>query len=317
MLTTNSQNSLEVTDKSQSLAKKIRIFFGVWLLTDIVLLDVVLKYIDRLNQIGIIKMGDTFSAEQIFWGNSVIANILHLAITVVFAGIFGLIYGYLRRKVTEKEKILVSVLNPLLIIFAPILIIFVVLLATGQMSLFDAKDALTTVFNDIFSSSFYSIFLFLNIVGAFVSSFFCINIGSDIINNPYHTLDKGEKTTLLGIKWYHYFWLWITIGLYGGLFLGYVTEIAITLINLIKTVKWFEFLGVTTSNSGNNTLDSILGVLFFGTMIAFISIALLEYLRKILAGETNQKLAIRISLSLLIGIIIPIGALFLINNTLF
>jgi len=162
--------------------------------------------------------------------------------------------------------------------------------------------------NVFVSSPFYLIFLILNLVGTFVFGFWCVDFGSKIIGNPYHTLDKEKPGTLLGVKWYHYLWLWLPIGFYGQVALNLIYATGHTLITFFRNVHWFDFLGITVSSENGvaqNGIDVAWGKLIGIYIAALIIYYLLNYLRKVLAGEKQMNLALKILVSVGIGVVIP------------
>lgn len=159
------------------------------------------------------------------------------------------------------------------------------------------------------ASPFYLTFLILNLVGSFAAGFYFVDVGSKIIGNPYHTIDREKSGTLLGIKWYHYLWLWMPIGFYGQVALNLIYATGHTLITFIRNVHWFDFLGgVVVSENGTtsqNSLDIAWGKLIGIYIAAVIIYYLLAYLREVLAGEKQIHIALKILVSVGIGVVIP------------
>jgi hypothetical protein len=302
---------------TKSIFKSIKIFITSWLLSEIILLGVILTFVDHLNKIGIINMGDSFSPGQVFWGYGIVANIIRVIIYSFFAGVFGLLYGHLvKRKCVSKEKIFVSLINSILSVFGEILIIFLILMALGHVSGSEIKDSFTSIFSMISGSTFYTIFLLLNLVGAFIASYLSIDLSIRGDDDYESGLELYEKPgTLLNIKWYHYFWLWIPIGLYGQLILDSGLKFILSIIGFIKHVKWFEFLGVRTSNEGwlwgGGSIGVLGGNLFLTNLIIYGSFSLLGYLIRVLSGTEEVKKNKKIIMVILVGIVIPFIVLFL------
>jgi len=72
-------------------------------------------------------MGANFSANQIFWGDGFLLNTLRLLIVVFFAGVFGFLYGYLSRKVSASEKVIVNTINMIMAVFGTAVLVLLAL----------------------------------------------------------------------------------------------------------------------------------------------------------------------------------------------
>jgi hypothetical protein len=283
-------NVLKPTAKpNQTLGGKFRHFVWSLLLAEGVLNGGVFFFFERLNEKGILGMGDEFSAKDLYWGDGIGMNIFRLVIFLVFAGVFGLLYGYFSKgAVGRSERIIVNTINSMLVVY---------------YTPFVSSSNFGQILYTLAASPFYLIFLILNLVGMFVAGFYFIKVGSKIISDPYYTMDKDKNGTLLDIKWYHYLWLWLPILVYEQAFLGLIYNIGYTLITLIKTFHWYDFLGFAAGpNSLEVAADRLLRIFF----LALIAGCLLAYLRHVLAGESKMHIALKILVSVAIGVVIPI-----------
>ena len=293
---------------NQSLVNKALRLISSWLLAEVVLIGAVLNFLDRLNQKGILGMGADFSPNQLFWGDGIWMNVFRLVIFVFFAGVFGYLYGYLSRKITTSEKIIVNTINAFLSVFGSFFIMLLAVMIFRPETAGEINSSIGVILNTFISSSFYLTFLILNLVGSFALGFYCVELGSKTINNPYHTLDKEKSGTLLGVKWYHYLWLWLPIGFYGQVAINLIYATGHTLITFVRNVHWFDFLGVTVSSengAGRNSIDIAWGKLIRIYIAAVIIYYLLVYLREVLAGEKQMHWVLKILVSIGIGVIIP------------
>jgi len=297
-----------IATTNQTIASKALRLLSSWLLAEVVLIGAVLNFIDRLNQKGILGMGADFSPNQLFWGDGIWMNIFRLVIFVSFAGVFGFLYGYLSKKITTSEKIIVNTINAFLSVFGTFFIILFAVVIFRPETAGEINGTIGVILNTFVSSPFYLTFLVLNLVGSFALGFYCVELGSKTINNPYHTLDKEKSGTLLGVKWYHFLWLWLPIGFYGQVALNLIYATGHTLITFFRNVHWFDFLGVTTSSengTGQNSIDIAWGKLIGIYIAAVIIFYMLAYLREVLAGEKEMHWALKILVSVGIGVVIP------------
>lgn len=295
---------------TQSLAGKFGRFISAWLLAEVVLIGAVFNFLERLNQKGILGMGDDFVTSQLYWGAGIGMNIFRLVIVIVFAGAFGLLYGYLSKRVAStSEKIIVNTINALLAVFGTFFVMLLALAIFQPGAFGEINNSLGEILYLFTASPFYLTFLILNLAGSFAAGFYFVDIGSKIIGNPYHTMDREKSGTLLGIKWYHYLWLWMPIGFYGQVALNLIYATGHTLITFVRNVHWFDFLGgVVVSENGTtsqNSLDIAWGKLIGIYIAAVIIYYLLAYLREVLAGEKQMHIALKILVSVGIGVVIP------------
>jgi len=286
-----------------SVFSKLKRFLAASLLAGAVFGNAIRVFIENLNKKGLLGLGDEFSAKDLIWGDSIWLNILHILITGIIAGLFGFLFGYLSRKVNLSGKIVFTALYVFIgFIFIALFSILVDLILPSYSSEFNLF--LGAGFYSITSSAFNLTFAILNYAIMLVSSFYFIKIGQNVINDPYYTIDKTQSGTFLDIKWYHYIWLSIPIGVYSQVILNLIYAIGHTIVTLVSNFKWNTIFGGTNEN-GENAMDVAWGNLFAIVIAAVIIFYLLDYLRKILIGETNQHWAVKLLIILGISIVLP------------
>ncbi len=293
---------------NQSLTGKALRLLSSWLLAEVVLTSAIFKFIERLNEKGILGLGANFSANQIFWGGGYLLNGLRLLIIVFFAGVFGFLYGYLSRKVSASEKVIVNTINMIMAVFGPVVLVLLALAIFHPENLAELNSNIGLILHVIFSSPFFITLIILNLLGSFAFGFYCVGLGMKTVNNPYHTWDKEKTGTLLEIKWYHYLWLWLPIGIYSQVVVNLIYATGHAIVTFFHNMRWFEFLGATVVSEGvreQNSIDTAWGKLIGIYIDVVIIYYLLEYLREILAGEKKMHWALKILVSIGIGIVIP------------
>lgn len=302
-----------IAHSDQNITNKLRRFLGAWLLAEIALVEPIYHFFDNLNTKGILGLGDNFSSWQIYWGDGFGLNIIKSIIIISAAGAFGFLYGYLSKKVSMSEKIIVNTVNSLLNVFFSIFILFAIILLIQPASTDEIDEGMTWIFSFFSNSPLFLSFLIFQLVGSFIASFLMIDFGAKVINNPYHNMDKERQGTLLNIAWYHYLWLWIPISLYGQLFLSLIYLAGHTLITFVRNVHWYEFLGASVSSEGSaekNNVDIAWGKLVIIIIAAAISFNLLVFLKEVLSGERKIHWALKFLSAFGIGIVIPFVMLF-------
>lgn len=287
-----------------SIWSKIKRFLAALLLANAVFGYSIRVFIERLNSKGLLGLGADFSASDLLWGDSVWLNILHLIITGVVAGIFGFLFGYLSRRTSLSDKIIFTTLYVgigfiLLAVFSSL----IEWLAPNYASEFNFM--ISAGFYSLTSSGFNLTFVLLNYILMFGASFYFMQIGSNVINDPYYTSDKSENGTLADIKWYHYLWLSIPLTFYSQVILNLIYAIGHTIVTLISNFKWHTIFG-GTDDKGENAMDVAWGKLFWIVIGAVIVFYLLGYLRQILIGETNHHWVVKVLIILGISLALPI-----------
>lgn len=294
--------------QNQSLTGKTLRLLSAWLLAEVVLNSAILKFVERLNEKGILGMGANFSANQLFWGDGFLLNTLRLFIVVFFAGVFGFLYGYLSRKVSASEKVIVNAINMIMAVFGAAVLFLLAVAIFHSEQLTEVNNTFGIMLHMTFSSPFYIGFIILNLLGSFAFGFYCVGLGMRTVNHPYHPWDKEKTGTLLEIKWYHYLWLWMPLGFYSQVAINLIYATGHALVTFFRNVRWFEFLGASVAAEGvqeQNSIDVAWGKLI-GIYIAVVIIYyLLAYLREILAGEKKMHWALKTLISIGIGIALP------------
>lgn len=104
-------------------------------------------------------MGANFSANQIFWGDGFLLNTLRLLIVVFFAGVFGFLYGYLSRKVSASEKVIVNTINMIMAVFGTAVLVLLALAIFHPEQLAELNNNIGLILHMAFSSPFYITFI--------------------------------------------------------------------------------------------------------------------------------------------------------------
>ena len=286
-------------------------FTGSWLLTEFILVSSVFSFLNRLNEKGILGMGADFNATQLFWGNGIGMNVLKIAIITVFSGLFGFMYGYLSKKVSMSDKIIVSTLNSIMAVFFYFALMLIIFAFLGKTEKNEMHTALAFFLSYMVTSPLVLSFTLLQLIGSFVAGFYFVGVGINVISNPHYTLDKEKTGTLLDIKWYHYLWLSIPISIYSLVYLNLIYATGHTIITFIGNVRWYEFLGVTsTGDAGRSSIDIAWGNLFLIYIVGVIIFFALAYLRAVLTGKKQMHWGLKILVSALVGFVIPFILLF-------
>ena len=287
-----------------SVYKKLKFFLGAWVFSEIILITPLLTFIDRLNEKKILFLGEDFSSWHMFWGQQILPNILKLAIITVFAGIFGIVFGYKAKYLSIGDKLIYSIFNSVLAVTAMTWFFIGLLFILRPPEKAEVSGIFSTI-AQTFSTYPFNLFFILQLVFGFVSGFIFISVGEKKGQDPdvYFGQTREKSDTLFGIKWYHYLWLWVPIHAYGVALLSAVYIGFAALINFVRSVKWFEFLGI--SKGSENSLDLFRGKLIWVVWAGVIAIVALSFLRKVLASERKMATGLRILVCIALGLFVP------------
>jgi uncharacterized membrane protein YidH (DUF202 family) len=127
--------------------------------------------------------------------------------------------------------------------------------------------------------------------------------------------EPREKGTFLDIKWYHFLWLYLPIMVFFHLFLKLTFNFYSSLAHVLKQFKILDFLfrgggsHGTMSEEGSNSIVLILsfiGIFALYVFLMYVIWSLMKYLRQIAIGKTTQSLAVKILISAVLSIVIPV-----------
>lgn len=292
-------------NKTLDFNKKFIYFISAWALIEVVVIDAVYKFINILNNQQSIHLPKNFDPSNVLWGESILLNLLKVVVVGVFAFIFGITYSYLARKVLESDKASISVANAIFGVLGTFLIILFTLwaIAIFRHQDFQIRYYLSQVIFAIRSSAIYTGFLLAQILVVGISSFIGLTVGQNLVEN----LNIENKGRLFGIKWYHFFWLWLSISIYVQALLWLIYFTLHTFMQFIHQFKFIELFGATTSSSGqdSNSFTALSTSLIFVYIIAVIIVYLMKYQREILSGDTKVNTFIKIFASIGISFVIP------------
>lgn len=287
--------------------KKLKYFLGAWALTEIVLLDAVYKLIQGLQHRNIIHISFDFDPSQVFWGNSVTLNIIKVVLLSVFAVLFGIVYSYLARKVTESDKANLSLLNAVFSVFGTILILLLFVWIASLFSSSGAQihDTIVEIVQTIRKTQLYSIFIIIQFLAVGIFSYIGFVIGGKLTEG----LDEEQSGRLLGIKWYHYLWLWPAISIYSQAFLYLIYLTLHALRVFLSRFKWWELFGATSSSQdagSQNSFQGLIITLVFLYIVAAIILNIIKLQRDILSGDRKMNILLKVIVSIIVAFIVPI-----------
>ena len=239
-----------------------------------------LTFVESQNGKGNFNLGDGFSAENLFWDPSAFwPNFFRLLTVVFFGGGFGLTYGYISKATSRYETIVISFFASLTIVLRGLFLIYIG--SVFHKNSAETSQDLAIALNIIFASFYRTTFIILQLLSVFSVCFYCISWGNKLRNDPNNKMDKENNRTMLNVKWYHYFWLWLPVAIYSELLYRKIIATAFSILFYFKQIRWFEFLGIsvydkngTNTDIGNTNLEKI-GYQFLGafltTTVVFLS----------------------------------------------
>lgn len=289
-------------NRSLSPNKKIKYFFGAWLLSTIILLHSLVNYLAGLGQKNIVSLPEEFSLISYVWGEGVLLNALKLLVAAIAAFGFGIIYGYLSRKITLSDKVSVSFTNSVLTIFGiplAFLILLIVVNPSYGIGLFELIFRLATAISE---NSVVKVMIILQLL--VITGFTYLGL----LAADFKTRElPEEKGKLLGVKWFHYIWLAPALSIYLQAIYWLLYRTLRTLMTFFKDFNLSEFFGISESSKGADAtnLSNLSWKLLFLYLIAYLIFRLTLLQREVLDSNSKSPKIKTIPISILFAIIVP------------
>ncbi len=282
---------IEIT---RTIKEKTFIILSAWFLLIFVYQNILYRFVDELKERRLINFGEAFvSTSQLGWGDQFFPNLLKIVIDVSLGLLGGITVGYLITKTRLIFKFFYSFFSSFLQIFLPVLVIYPIYFLKGNAdpdtTFGSALFALVNVFVNL--QPVYACFILVSFVSVFCAYFYGIKLGVQFREECLFGTDRESRDTLLDIKWYHWLWFWVPVGIYLRfiLWLAYATLSATgtAVIAILKEWKWYNLLGVTDSGQEQN--HDVGGILFWGYISIAITLYLLYLDWEILSGRRVIK----------------------------
>jgi hypothetical protein len=278
---------IEIT---RTIKEKIFIISWTWFLLIFVYQSIFYGFIDELNQSGKINFGSEFSPYHLVWGNHIFPNILKIIIDAAIALLGGITVGYLLTRARITFKFFYSFFSAILQIF---FFLFVMLLIFALI----AKEriegnmgmGLFYILESFRLEPFYATVLLIGLITIFFSYYFGINVGMRLKEENYFNTDTQTRTTFLDIKWYHWLWFWIPVGIYLKIILWIIFNSIIAVFEAIKKWKILEIFGIYTADRLKEPPRSIGDILWWGFLFAIAFFFQLKFIWDILTGRKKFK----------------------------
>lgn len=302
--------AIEIT---RTIKEKIFIISWTWFLLIFVYQAIVYSFIDELNQGGQINFGIKFSPYQMFWGELIFPNILKIIIDVIIALLGGATVGYLLTRVRITFKFFYSFFSTFIQLFLFFFVILFILALKTKGNLGEgAGQALFYIFESLRFQPLWAFFFLLNIASVFAGYYFGINWGMRLKEDNSFGTDRERRDTLLDVKWFHWLWFWIPVGIYLRIILWIVFSSIRAIFEALKGWKILEIFGVTITNSEGESSQSIGGIIFWGFLFLAFFFIQLKFVWDLLTGKKIIKNKLISSILIfLFSFIVPFAILFL------
>jgi hypothetical protein len=205
----------------------------------------------------------------------------------------------------EKDKASISVANSVAAVFGTYILLILILWIIQMFTHADYQlyDNFVATISQIRESAVYTFVLLAQLVGAGIFSFIGLTFGQ----NRVESLDEEDKGRLLGIKWYHYLWLWFGVSIYAQALLWLVYWSIHSVALFVHQFRLSDVVSTAAEGQeSNNSISTLLGGLFVVYIVAIIIFYLLSYQREILSGEKKVNIFLKIGSSILVAFVIPV-----------
>jgi hypothetical protein len=302
--------AIEIT---RTIREKIFIVLWTWFLLVFVYQNILYKFILELNQTGRINFGNDFDPVQLIWGEHIFPNIIKIIVDLAISLLGGITVGYLITKARITFKFFYSLLSALVQFFFYILTLLIILAVFNKSKPDEGVGVAFFYFIESFRlQPLYAVFLGVGLVLVFLGYYYGISLGIYLREENSFGTDFNRRDTFLDIKWYHWLWFWIPVGIYFKIMLW----IAFSGFSAIfETLRGWGILGIfgfTVSSGNGDTDQSIYGIIFWGFLIIAFFFIQLQFVWNLLTGKKiiKNKLVSGI-LIFIFSFIVPVVIIFL------
>lgn len=302
--------AVEIT---RTIKEKIFIISWTWFLLIFVYQNILYRFILELNQAGKINFGQGFDPNQLIWGEHIFPNILKIIADFAISLLGGITVGYLITKARITFKFFYSFFSTLVQFFLYILIFLIFAMVFNKSKPDEGIGAAFFYFIEAFRlQPLYAGFLGVGFVLVFLGYYYGINLGINLREKDYFGTDFNRRDTFLDIKWYHWLWFWIPVGIYLRIILWITFGSLCAIFEALKGWKILEIFGVTVSSSKGESSQSIGGIIFWGFLFLAFFFIQLKFVWDLLTGKKIIKNKLISSILIfLFSFIVPFAILFL------
>ncbi len=302
--------AIEIT---RTIREKIFIVLWTWFLLIFVYQNILYKFILELNQTGRVNFGQDFDPMQLIWGEHIFPNIVKIIADIVISLLGGITVGYLITKARITFKFFYSFFSTLVKFFFYILIFLVIAGFFHKSKPYESIGAVFFHFIDSFRQQpLYAGFLGVGLILVFLGYYCGINLGIYLREENSFGTDFNRRDTFLDIKWYHWLWFWIPVGIYFQIILRVAFNSLFSIFEALKGWRILEIFGFTVSSGNGDTDKSIFGIIFGGFLVIAFFFIQLQFVWQLLTGKKiiKNKLVSGI-LIFLFSFIVPVAIMFL------
>ena len=307
--------AIEIT---RTIKEKIFIVSWTWFLLIFIYQNILYRFILELNQSGKINFGPEFFPNQLIWGEHIFPNIVKIVADFVISLLGGITVGYLITKARITFKFFYSFFSTLVQLFLAILVFLIIPLGFNKSKPDEGIGAVLFSLIEISRSQpLYVVFFGVGFALVFFGYYYGISLGIRLREDNYFGTDFNHRNTFLDIKWYHWLWFWIPVGIYLRILLWITFSSFCAIFEALKKFKIIELFGFTISSGKGeptqSTPESIGGIIFWGFLFLAFFFFQLKFVWDLLTGKKiiKNKLVSAI-LIFLFSFIIPFVIMFLI-----
>ena len=278
---------IEIT---RTIKEKLFIILWTWFLLIFVYQNILYRFIVDLNQCGKINFGAEFNPSQLVWGEHIFPNIIKIVIDFLSALLGGITVGYLVTRARITFKFLYSFFSTLFQLFFFVAIIILMPVFTHKGNSNEGAGAVLFYILEAFRSQpLYISFIISGFVLVFVGYYYGINLGMRFREENAFGMDLNRRDTFLDIKWFHWLWFWIPVGIYLEIMLWVIFSSFLAIFESLKKFKFIEIFGITVSNGNEQPREPVVQIIFWGFLILFFFFVQLNFVWDLLSGKKIIK----------------------------
>ncbi len=278
---------IEIT---RTIKEKILIISWTWFLLIFVYQNILYRFIVELNQSGKINFGVDFNPSQLVWGEHVLPNVIKIIVDLCIALLGGITVGYLITRARITFKFFYSLLSTVIQLYLSVIaIVLISAFAYKGASNESIGSVVFYVLESLRAQPLYVSFMIAGFALVFTGYYWGINLGMRFREENVFDMDVNRRDTFLDIKWFHWLWFWIPVGIYLRIMLWVIFSGLLAIVESLKRFKFIEIFGITVSSANEQPREPIGQIIFWGFLILMFFFIQLQFVWDLLTGKKIIK----------------------------
>lgn len=275
---------------TRTIKEKLLIILWTWFLLIFVYQNILYRFLVELNESGKIHFGAEFNPSQLIWGEQIFPNIIKIIVDLCIALLGGITVGYLVTRARISFKFFYSFFSTIFQLFFSVAIIILITAFAYKGNSNEGIGTVLFIMLEAFRSQpLYLSFIVSGFVLVFLGYYQGINLGMKFREENVFDMDLNRRDTFLDIKWFHWLWFWIPVGIYLKIILWIIFNSLLAVFQAIRNWKILEFIGIYSADRLKEPPRSIGDIIWWGFLAALVFFYQLKFIWDILTGHKTFR----------------------------